>query len=84
MQADQAQRLLHTLQTTLAEDARGFTAEPAGAFGIVILNKGHYRGVWHWTGESYSFTPGGYSNSTHSARSPQDVLDFTLNSICRH
>ena len=48
MHADQEKQLLRTLRVTLAEDARGFTVESAGLSGVVILNKGHYRGVWHW------------------------------------
>jgi hypothetical protein len=78
--ADQEQQLLHKLCVSLAD---GFTAESAGASGVLILNNGHYRGVWHWTDGNYAFTPGGYGNSTHSAPTPQDAVSFTLNHVCR-
>ena len=69
--------------SSLADDARGFTAESAGASGVLILNNGHYRGVWHWMDGNYSFTPGGYGNSTHAAPTPQDAVSFTLDHVCR-
>ena len=81
--ADQEQQLLRKLSASLADDARGFTAEPAGPSGVLILNNGHYRGVWHWMDGSYSFTPGGYGSSTHSAPTPQDAVRFTLDHVCR-
>ena len=65
MHADQEKQLLRKLRVTLAEDSRGFTVESAGLSGVVILNKGHYRGVWHWADGNYSFTPGG---GRHHAR----------------
>ena len=81
--ADQEQQLLHKLRVSLADNARGFTAEAGGPSGVVILNKGHYRGVWHWMEGGYTFTPGGYANSTHSAPTPQDAIRFTLDHVCR-
>jgi hypothetical protein len=81
--ADQDQQLLWKLRASLAEDARGFTAESAGPSGVVILNKGHYRGVWRWMDGNYAFTPGGYASSTHSAPTPQEAVRFTLDHVCR-
>lgn len=75
--------MLRTLSLSLASDARGFTAESAGPGGVVILNKGHYRGVWHWSEGIYSFTPGGYGSSTHSAPTPQEAVRYTLDHVCR-
>ena len=72
-----------SLSASLADDARGFTAESAGPSGVLILNNGHYRGVWHWVDGSYAFTPGGYGTSTHSAATPQDAVRFTLDHVCR-
>jgi hypothetical protein len=83
MRVDQEQELLRKLRALLAGDARGFTAEPGGPSGVLILNKGHYRGVWHWMDGSYSFTPGGYASSTHCAPTPQDAVRYTLDQICR-
>lgn len=81
--ANHEQQLLHKLRASLADDARGFTAEFGGPSGVLILNKGHYRGVWHCMDGSYSFTPGGYGSSTHSAPTPQDAIRFTLDHVCR-
>ena len=83
MHADQERQLLRTLRATLAEDARGFTVEPAGLSGVVILNKGHYRGVWHWASGNYAFTPGGYASSTHCSATPHDAVRYTLDHVCR-
>ena len=66
MVALQERQLLRTLRVTLADKAQGYTVESAGLTGVVILNKGHYRGVWHWSDGSYSFTPGDYGSSTQS------------------
>lgn len=81
--ADQEQQLLHKLRVALAGNARGFTAECDGPSGVVILNNGHYRGVWHWMEGSYSFTPGGYASSTHSAPTDGDAVRYTLDHVCR-
>jgi hypothetical protein len=81
--ADQDQQLLRSLSASLADHARGFTAEAAGPSGVLILNNGHYRGVWRWMDGSYAFTPGGYGTSTHSAVTPQDAVRFTLDHVCR-
>jgi hypothetical protein len=81
--ADQDQQLLSSLSASLADHARGFTAEAAGPSGVLILNNGHYRGVWRWMDGSYAFTPGGYGTSTHSAVTPQDAVRFTLDHVCR-
>ncbi len=83
MHADQEKQLLRKLRVTLAEDSRGFTVESAGLSGVVILNKGHYRGVWHWADGNYSFTPGGYGSSTHSAPTHGDAIRYTLDHVCR-
>ncbi len=83
MVALQERQLLRTLRMTLADKAQGYTVESAGLTGVVILNKGHCRGVWHWSDGSYSFTPGGYGSSTHSAASPGDAVRYTLDHVCR-
>ena len=93
VQKQRRQELWHTpirtssccssLSASLADHARGFTAEAAGPSGVLILNKGHYRGVWRWMDGSYAFTPGGYGTSTHSALTPQDAVRFTLDHVCR-
>ena len=65
------------------ETQHGFTAETDGRSGVLILNRGHYRGVWRWMDGGYSFTPGGYASSTHSAPTPQEAVRYTLDHVCR-
>jgi hypothetical protein len=84
MRGDRVGQLLSSLQVSLAGDRRGFTAEADGLSGVLILNRGHYRGVWHWGDDGYSFTPGGYGSSTHSAPTSQDAVRYTLDHVCRH
>jgi len=50
---------------------------------VLILKKGHYRGVWYWTDGSYCFTPGSYASSTYAALTPQEAVRFTLDHVCR-
>jgi hypothetical protein len=83
IEADQEQQLLSQLRASFADHARGFTAEAAGQSGVLIFNKGHYRGVWHWMDGAYSFTPGGYGSSMHCAQTPQDAVRHTLEQVCR-
>jgi hypothetical protein len=81
--SDQEFQLLNKLRATFAEDARGFTAEKDAQSGVLILNGGHYRGVWRWVDGNYAFTPGGYGSSTHSSPTPQDAVRYTLHNVCR-
>jgi hypothetical protein len=83
LEVDEEYQLLSRLRSSFAEDARGFTAERDGRSGVLVLNRGHYRGVWRWVGENYSFTPGGYGSSTHSAPTPQEAVRYTLDHVCR-
>ena len=82
-EADEEHQLLSGLRTSFAENAGGFTAERDGESGVLVLNRGHYRGVWRWAEGAYSFTPGGYGAATHSAPTPQDAVRYTLNHVCR-
>jgi hypothetical protein len=50
---------------------------------VVVLNNGHYRGVWHWARGNYAFTPGGYASSTHCSATPHDAVRYTLDHVCR-
>jgi hypothetical protein len=83
MHVDREEQLLRRLRDSLSEEQRGFTAEMDGRSGVLILNRGHYRGVWHWLDGAYSFTPGGYASSTHSAPTPQDAVRYTLDHVCK-
>ena len=75
--------LLGSLRASFAEDARGFTAERDDQSGVLVLNRGHYRGMWRWADGAYAFTPGGYGSSTYAAMTPQDAVRYTLEHVCR-
>lgn len=79
----QEEQLLDKLCRSLAVSQGGFTAISDFPSGVLILNKGHYRGVWHWKDGAYSFTPGGYGVSTFHATTPQDAVRYTLDNVCR-
>lgn len=83
MHVDHETQLLHKLRVSFAGNERGFTAEADGQSGVLILNRGHYRGVWHWADGAYAFTPGGYASSTHSAPTPQEAVRYTLHHVCK-
>ena len=83
MHGDRVEQLLTTLRVFLDANRRGFSVETDGLSGVLILNRGHYRGVWRWRDGAYAFTPGGYGTSTHSANTPQDALRYTLDRVCR-
>jgi hypothetical protein len=83
MHGDRVEQLLTTLRVSLDADRRGFTVEADGLSGVLILNRGHYRGVWRWADGNFAFTPGGYGSSTHSAPSPQEAVRYTLDHVCR-
>ncbi len=80
---DRVGQLLEKLRVSLLADSSGCTAEADGPSGVLILNRGHYRGVWRWAGDSYAYTPGGYASSTHSAATPQEAVRYTLEHVCR-
>jgi hypothetical protein len=83
MRTNQDEQLLNTLNASLEIGSRGFTALADWPTGVLILNRGHYRGVWRWRDGDYAFTPGGYGTSTHQANTPQDAVRYTLDRVCR-
>ena len=62
---------------------RGFTAQSDGPSGVLILSRGHFRGIWRCSDGQYSFTPGGYGAATYSAASAEEAVHYTLEHVCR-
>ena len=80
--ARQEEVLLTELCAAFAEDARGFTAQSERPSEVLILSKGHFRGIWRCRDGDYSFTPGGYGAATYSAISAEEAVRYTLEHVC--
>jgi hypothetical protein len=74
--------LLAELHAAFAADKRGFTAQSDWPSGVLILSKGHFRGIWRCRDGQYSFTPGGYGTATYSAASAEEAVHYTLAHVC--
>lgn len=79
----QEDSLLIQLRQALGSDEGGYTAQPDWPRGVVILSRGHFRGIWRCEEGHYSFTPGGYGAATYSAVSAEEAVRFTLDHVCR-
>jgi hypothetical protein len=74
--------LLAELRAVCAEDKRDFTVQSDGACGVLILSKGHFRGIWRCSDGQYVFTPGGYGAATYTAASAEEAVHYTLEHVC--
>jgi hypothetical protein len=74
--------LLAELSAAFAEDKRGFTAQSDAPSGVLVLSKGHFRGIWRCSDGEYSFTPGGYGAATYTAGSAEEAVHYTLEHVC--
>jgi hypothetical protein len=79
----QEDHLLAKLRQSLGLDSRGFTAVSEPRSGVLILYNSHYRGIWHWQGGVFTFTPGGYGTPTFSATTAHEAVLYTLDHVCR-
>jgi hypothetical protein len=75
--------LLAELRAAFAADKGGFTAQSDGPSGVLILCRGHFRGIWRCGDGEFSFTPGGYGAATYSAASAEEAVHYTLEHVCR-
>lgn len=75
--------LLTELGAAFAEDRRGFTAQSERSSEVLILSRGHFRGIWRCSDGQYSFTPGGYGVATYWAASVEEAVHYTLAHVCR-
>jgi hypothetical protein len=79
----QEEVLLAELREALAADQRGFSAQSDWPSGVLILSKGHFRGIWRCRDGHYAFTPGGYGVETYAALSAEEAVRYTLEHVCR-
>jgi hypothetical protein len=79
----QEEVLLRQLQAAFAADLRGYVAQSDWPSGVLILSKGHFRGIWRCGDGQYSFTPGGYGTATYIAVSAEEAVHYTLDHVCR-
>jgi len=77
----QEEQLLAMLRAGLGESGRGFTATSDVPAGVLILKKGHCRGVWHWRDGAFAFTPAGYGAATYKTATSQDAVLYTLHHV---
>jgi hypothetical protein len=75
--------LLAELRTAFAAVQRGFTAQSDWPSGVLILSKGHFRGIWRCCDGQYAFTPGGYGTATYLALNAEEAVQYTLEHVCR-
>ena len=75
--------LLAELRAAFAADKRGFTAQSDWPSGVLILSRGHFRGIWRCSDGQYLFTPGGYGAATYTAASAEEAVHYTLEHVCR-
>lgn len=79
----QEEVLLAELRRVLGTDKGGFTAQSDWPSGVLILSKGHFRGIWRCQDGHFAFTPGGYGAQTYSASTAQEAVAYTLEHVCR-
>jgi hypothetical protein len=77
------QLLLTELRAAFAMDRRGFTAQSERPSEVLILSRGHFRGIWRCSDGQYTFTPGGYGAATYTAASAEEAVQYTLQHVCR-
>jgi hypothetical protein len=75
--------LLTELRAAFAGDMRGFTAQSERPSGVLILSRGHFRGIWRCSDGQYSFTRGGYGVATYLAATAEEAVHYTLEHVCR-
>lgn len=79
----QEELLLTELRKAFGSQMQGFTAQSDWPSGVLILSKGHFRGIWRCSEGHFAFTPGGYGMVTYSASSAEEAVRYTLEHVCR-
>jgi hypothetical protein len=79
----QEELLLAELRGALGQEKSGFTAQSDWPSGVLILSKGHFRGIWRCGEGQFAFTPGGYGAVTYSATTTEEAVRYTLEHVCR-
>lgn len=76
-------RLMEALEVEESLKLRGFTAA-CGPTGSVVLDRwNHVRGVWHFAGQNYFWTPAGYNEPTFRCGSLDGAVQHTLEVLAK-
>ncbi len=76
-------RLMEALERDETLKARGFTAA-CGPTGSVVFDRwNHVRGVWHFAGNHYFWTPAGYTEPTYRCSTLDPALQHTLEVLAK-
>lgn len=60
---------------------RGFSFVLGPQGGVVVDRRGHVRGIWHFDGRRFAWTPASNGGPTHWADDAQAAVRYTLVSI---
>ena len=60
---------------------RGFITECGPTGGVVVERWEHVRGVWHFSGKSYFWTPSGYNEPIYRTDSIEAAVKYTLDIV---
>jgi hypothetical protein len=75
---DVERELLERLRQQITFGQRGLSAEKGDPRGVMITYSGHVRGIWHWAGGRFRYTPAGYGVATHQADTIDEAVRITL------
>ncbi len=80
---EQNTQLMHALEAQETLKQRGFTAScgPTGA--VVFDRRSHVRGVWHFHGSSFFWTPAGYAEPTYRTDTLESAVNYVLEVIAQ-
>jgi hypothetical protein len=74
----QSSELADRLEAEHELKKRGFGIACGPTGGVVIDRWGHVRGVWHFTGKSYFWTPAGNNVPIFRTESIEAAISYTL------
>ena len=79
----QNHELMRALEAEESLKLRGFTAA-CGPTGSVVLDRwNHVRGVWHFAGQHYFWTPAGYTEPTYRCSTQAAAVQHTLEVLAK-
>lgn len=80
---EQSTQLREALEAESSLKERGFASSCGPTGGVVVDRWNHVRGVWHFHGHSFFWTPAGYGEPTYRCSTLLEALEYTLETISR-
>lgn len=74
-------RLKELLEAEAALRDGGFETLCGPTGSVVITRRNHVRGLWHFAGGAFNWTPAGYGAPTYCAHSLADAVRYTVVSV---